>query len=100
MNRLEHNDGYITTSQKDREEIIELFLKRDLGVGGNTRRERCTDEAYNDYPVIQWDGHKIIGYRDSHFTNMCPLTRKEFLTKAGIIIPIQGDSKLRHKFIR
>ena len=97
MNRLEPNDGYITTSQEDRKEIIELFLKRGLGVGGNTRRDRRNNKSYNDYPVIQWDGYMIIGHMDSQ--NMCSLTRKEFLTKAGIIVPIQGDSIIRHKFL-
>ena len=100
MNRLENRDGYLPTSLEDRAEMIELFYLNGIHVANSTWEDRNTYVSYVKYRVIQWSDGRLGGYRDGYIRDLNILTREEFLIKAGILTPVQGESIIRHKFIR
>ena len=100
MNGLEHRDGYLPTSLEDRAEMIELFYLNGITVSDNTWEDRKTQGSYERYRAIKWGDVRLGGYRSDCIRDLNILTREEFLTKAGILNPVQGNSIIRHKFIR
>lgn len=91
MNKLKNKDCYRTSSHEDRVMLLEELKNAGLTISETTWRCRNSKEASGGFPIIAWKGNgrdKIVahvGMKDAtlHGYDFNPMTREEFLCKAG-----------------